>query len=562
MAAWRVAAVLGVALMMTSCTPQGEADLRAERSSASTSASAESSPSSSSASGEASAESREPQRRSTRARPAGAGLAGGWGPDAETLRRAEREARRMPLRRLAGQVIVAEYAGTRAPTSLVNDLHLGGVIVMSGNIAGSDDLRRSNRRLQASAREAGRRWPVFIGVDQEGGIVERVKGSATRFPTFMSAGAARDGRLTRRAAAASGAELRDLGFSVVFAPDGDVTAGPQDPTIGSRSPGSRPKLVADQMNAAVEGYLSAGILPVVKHFPGHGSVPADSHVSLPVQDKTLSQLRRSDLVPFAEGVSQGVPSVMSAHIDVRAVDAGTPSTLSRPVVTGLLRRELGFRGLAVTDAMNMGAVVDRHSAGEAAVRALQAGNDVVLMPPRPAAARDGIVRAVRSGRLSRARLEQAAARQIAALLHQRDLEPALVRKPGTSRGASYRLSAGAATVASGACRGRLVGPAVRASGPSDAVARFNEAARKAGLRTGSGTSVALIGYGGGGRSADVVVTLDTPYALGRSNARVAKVAMYGDTPGAMRALVDVLVGKARAPGRLPVPVGGVQRSGC
>jgi beta-N-acetylhexosaminidase len=558
--AWRTAtAVLGVSLMLTSCSPQSETASQAERTSASTERSATASPSPPPETSSP-APSQRPPRPARRS--AHSGLAGGWGPDVETLRRAEREAGRLPLRKLAGQVIVAQYAGRQAPTSLVNDLHLGGVIVMGGNIGGLDDLRRSNRRIQASAREAGRRWPVFIGVDQEGGIVERVKGSTTRFPAFMSTGAARDTRLARRAAAASGAELRDLGFSVVFAPDGDVTSGPQDPTIGSRSAGSRPRLVANQMNAAVDGYLAAGILPVVKHFPGHGSVPADSHVSLPVQTKTLRQLRRSDLVPFAAGVERGVPSVMAAHIDVRAVDAGTPSTLSRPVVTGLLRQELGFRGLVVTDAMNMAAVADRHSTAGSAVRALKAGNDVVLMPPSPVAARDGIVRAVRSGRLSRSRLEQAASRQIAALLHQKELEPALTRKPGTSRHVSYKLSAGAATVASGACRGRLVGPAVRASGPAEAVARFNAAARKAGLRTGSGTSVALVGYGGGGRSADVVVTLDTPYVLGRSTARVAKVAMYGDTPGAMRALVDVLLGKARAPGQLPVPVGGVERRGC
>jgi beta-N-acetylhexosaminidase len=566
MTVWRtVAAGLAALLLLASCSPPGDAGSRAERTSAYTEAStgASTTPSPSpSHSGKASAEPSPPSRRSTPERAARTLLAGGWGPDAKTLRRAEREARRLTLRKLAGQVIVAEYAGKQAPTSLVNDLHLGGVIVMSGNIGSTDDLRRSNRRLQGSAREAGRRWPVFIGVDQEGGIVERVKGSATRFPAFMSTGAARDAGLTRRAAAAGGAELRDLGFSVVFAPDGDVTVGPQDPTIGSRSAGSRPRLVTKQMSAAVEGYLAGGVLPVVKHFPGHGSVPVDSHVSLPVQDKSLRRLRRSDLVPFAEGVSRGVPSVMTAHIDVRAVDAGTPATLSRRVVTGLLRRELGFRGLVVTDAMNMGAVAGRHSSGQAAVRALKAGNDVVLMPPHPAAARDGIVRAVRTGRLSRARLEQAAARQIAALLHQRDLKPALTRKPGTSRRASYRLSAGAATVASGPCRGRLVGPAVRASGPAEAVARFNAAARRAGLRTGSGASVALIGYGGGGRSADVVVTMDTPYALGRSRARVAKVAMFGDTPGAMRALLDVLIGKSRAPGRLPVPVSDVQRTGC
>lgn len=488
--------------------------------------------------------------------------ADGGGPNRAELRRARRAAARMPLKRLAGQVIVAEYDGQQAPTSLVNGLGLGGVIVMADNVGSTDALRRSNRTLQRSAREAGRRWPVFIGVDQEGGIVERVKGRATRFPAFMSTGAARDASLTRRAAAASGAELRDLGFSVVFAPSGDVTSGPEDPTIGSRSAGSRPRVVARQMNAAARGYLSAGILPVVKHFPGHGSVPADSHVELPVQDKSLRRLRAGDLVPFRAGVEQGVPAVMVAHIDVRAVDPGVPATVSRKVVRGLLRRDVGFRGLAVTDAMNMAAVADRFSSGESAVRSLLAGNDVVLMPPSPVAARDGIVAAVRSGRLSRARLEEAAARQIAVLRHQRDLEPALTRTPGTSGRASYRLSAGAATVASGPCRGRLVGGAVRAYGPADAVARFHAVARKAGLQTGSGTTVGFVGYGGSGTTADVVVTTDTPYALGRSSARVAKIAMYGDTRGAMRALVDVLLGKARAPGALPVPVSGVERRGC
>ncbi|MFZ5847363.1 MAG: glycoside hydrolase family 3 N-terminal domain-containing protein [Actinomycetota bacterium] len=486
----------------------------------------------------------------------------GWGPTVAELRRARRIAARLPLAKLAGQVIVAEYDGRRAPTGLVNGLHLGGVIVMADNIGGTAALRRSNRALQAAARDAGRRWPVFIGVDQEGGIVERVKGAATRFPTFMSTGAAGNATLTRRAAAASGAELRNLGFSVVFAPDADVTSGPDDPTIGSRSASSRPKVVARQMNAAVDGYLSAGVVPVVKHFPGHGSVTADSHVELPVQRKTLRQLRAGDLVPFRSAVEQRVPSVMVAHIDVRAVDPRTPSTVSRKVVTGLLRRDLGFSGLVVSDAMNMAAVANRFSSGEAAVRALAAGVDVVLMPPDPRAARDAIVGAVRSGRLSRGRVESAAARQIAVLLHQRATEPSLTRRPGTSGRASYLLSAGAATVAAGPCRGRLVGGAVRATGPADAVARFDAAARAAGLRTGAGTEVALIGYRGGARSADVVVSLDTPYVLGRSSARVAKLAMYGDTPGAMKALVRVLLGKARAPGHLPVPVTGVQRTGC
>ena len=485
----------------------------------------------------------------------------GWGPSRRQLRRARQLVSRLTLRELAGQVIVARYWGTGAPADLVTRLHLGGVIVMGDNVTSTDRVRGSNRALQRAAREAGRRWPVFIGVDQEGGIVERVKSDATGFPAFMTAGAAHRPERTRQAAAASGAELAHLGFTTVFAPVADVTSGPADPTIGSRSPGSRPDLVATQVNAAVDGYLSAGILPVVKHFPGHGSVPADSHEQLPVQDKSLRRLMRTDLAPFRAAVDGGAPAVMVAHIDVRAVDPGTPSTMSRPVVRGLLRDRLRFDGLVVTDALNMAGVAERFDSARSAVRGLQAGNDVLLMPPDPRTARNGIVRAVRSGRLDRSRLERAATRQVAVLLHQRGADPTVVRKVGGSGGISYRYSAGAVTVATGPCRGRLVGRSVSVSGPAEARARFRAAARAVGLGTGGGTSVALIGYRGGARKADVVVAMDTPYVLGRSTAPV-KIAVYGDTLGAMRALVNVLVGRAEAPGRLPVPVAGVQRRGC
>ena len=554
------AALAGLTLLLAGCsTEAGPATDRgvAERTSAQSTPSASTSDEPD-AGGQAAAE---PSRPSDAARRQAA-AAPGWGPTPRELGRAQRIAASMPLSHLAGQVIVARYPGTGAPTSLVDGLHLGGVIVMGDNVASTGQVRASNRALQDSARQAGRRWPVFIGVDQEGGIVERVQDRATRFPAFMTAGAARDTGLTSAAAAASGAELAGLGFSVVFAPDADVTSGPEDPTIGSRSAGSSPRVVATQMNAAVDGYLASGILPVIKHFPGHGSVPADSHLEMPVQDKSLRQLRRSDLVPFASGVDGGVSSVMVAHIAVQAVDPGTPATLSRKVVTGLLRRDLGFRGLVVTDALNMEAVAGSYSSAGAAVRALRAGNDVLLMPTSPRAARDGIVAAVRDGRLSRDRVEEAASRQIALLLHQQAAGPAKTRRPGSSNGVSQRLSAGGATVVSGPCKGRLVGRSVTASGPDDAVRRFYAAADRAGLGTGGGTTVAFTGYGGSGRSADVVVSTDTPYVLGDSYGRTARIAMYGDTPGAMRALVDVLLGRERAPGRLPVPVDDVARTGC
>lgn len=486
----------------------------------------------------------------------------GWGPTRAEIDHAQRLVGGLSLRERAGEVILARYAGTGAPIRLVNGLHLGGVVVFADNITGTDQIRSSNAALRRAAREAGRRFPVDIGLDQEGGVVSRVT-TATRFPTFMTAGAADSTDLTRRASAASGGELAGLGFTTDYAPDADVTIGAADPTIGARSVGSFPRLVARHVVAAARGYRASGVVPVLKHFPGHGSVTADSHLTLPVQHRTLQQLEDQDLVPFRAGVAAGLPEVMVGHIDVRAVDPGMPSSLSRRVVTGLLREQLGFRGVVVTDSLAMQAIADRFDSAEASVRALRAGADVLMMPPSPRQARDGLVRAVRSGRLSSARLVQAATRRVALLLHQRD-RGASPRPPGSSWGVSAEWSAAALTSVSGPCSGRLVGPRVRVTGPEAAVQTFRAAAADAGLTVApkKGMTVRLVGYGGAPARGDVVVALDTPYVLGASAARVAKVATFGQTPGAMRALVLFLLGEAPAPGHLPVAVAGVDRPGC
>ena len=537
------------------------------------------------------------------------GLATGWGPSARELDLAAGVVRRMRLPDLAGQVIVADWSGTAAPVKLVRSLHLGGVIAFDDNIASTAQIRTVNRTLE---RQVPRRWPMFLSVDQEGGIVERVQGEATRFPAFMSAGAADDVAATRRAATASGAELRGLGFTVDFAPDADVTSGPGDPTIGSRSIGSDPDLVARHVVAAANGMSESGVVPVLKHFPGHGSVPADSHTTLPVQRRTRARLDAIDLAPFRAAVDAGVPAVMTGHLDVRALDPGTPSSMSRRVVTGILRHDLGFDGLVVTDSLQMaGARPGRDGGARQAVRALRAGNDVLLMPPDPAAARRGIISAVRRGDLARSLLERAAARQIALLLTSEPDTPRARRgaPPGSAAPASRALSAAAITVAAGPCRGRLVESAVSPSGDGDAVAAFTTAAQVAGLqvllprtpplgltrveprperpalrdrwrarerrridqlatwrdreedRLAQGTQLGFAGYGDGPISGDVVVAVDTPYVLGSSDAPI-RIATYGDTPSAMRALVAVLQGRAEAPGRLPVEVSGLARRGC
>ena len=540
------------------------------------------------------------------------GLVDGWGPDRGELDRAARIVGRMRLPDLAGQVIVADWQGTSAPVAMVRDLHLGGVIAFDSNVVSAPQVKAVNAAL---TQQVHRKWPLFLSVDQEGGVVERLRRVATRFPSFMSAGAAHDPALTQRSYAASGKELRGLGFTVDFAPDADVTSGPGDPTIGSRSASSKPAAVAEHVVAAAAGFAAAGVAPVIKHFPGHGSVPADSHLTLPVQEKSLEALEASDLVPFREAVAAGLPAVMVGHIDVRAVDPRVPSSLSRKVVTGLLREDLGFEGLVVTDALDMAGVTRGRDPGRTAVQALRAGADVLLMPPSPAVARAALVRAVRSGDLPRRRLEQAGARQIALLTHLAGLSGAPV---GSAHTATRRLSAAAITITDGACSGRLVGDAVHAYGDSGAVGAFTAAASRAGLtvllrqspprtlaearprperrrkerkkayrkrvevwtraeaarvrrltvwtaredaRLAAGTAVGFTGFHDAPVDATVAVATDSPWVLGRLSAPT-RIATFGDTPASMDVLVQVLLGEAAAPGRLPVRVPGVARAGC
>jgi beta-N-acetylhexosaminidase len=540
------------------------------------------------------------------------GLTEGWGPDRGELDRAARIVGRMALPELAGQVIVADWTGTAAPVAMVRDLHLGGVIAFGDNVVSATQVKDVNATL---TRQVRRRWPLFLSVDQEGGVVERLRGAATRFPAFMSAGAAGDPALTQQVYAASSAELRGLGFTVDFAPDADVTSGPGDPTIGSRSASARPASVAEHVIAAAAGFTESGVVPVIKHFPGHGSVPADSHLTLPVQTKSVRDLERSDLVPFREAVEAGVSSVMVAHLDVRAVDPRVPSSLSRKVITGLLRDELGFDGLVVTDSLEMAGVARGRTPGRVAVQAMRAGADVLLMPPSPAVARAALVKAVRSGALPRRRLEQAAARQIALLTHLAGPKGTPV---GSAGPASRRLSAAAVTVTDGECSGALVGGSVHAYGDPGAVSAFTAAAGRAGLpvllrrsppsaltdaaprpdrkrkeakrayakrlrawkeaesrrvrrlaawsaredaRLAAGTAIGFSGYHDAPVDGTVAVATDSPWVLGQVGAPT-RIATYGDTPAAMDVLVEVLLGRAKAPGQLPVRVAGVARSGC
>lgn len=497
-------------------------------------------------------------------------------PSEEDVALARSEVGSLSLRRLAGQVVVASYGGTDpgAAADLVTRHHLAGVITLGDNVPAEPGARVAaltglTDAVQDAVTGDGRDWPAFLAIDQEGGPVTRVGAPLDAWPAAMALGAAGDADLARRVAQASGSQVRALGYTVVLAPIADVTSGPDDPTIGLRSPGSDPELVARVALAQTQGYLEAGLVPVAKHFPGHGSVPADTHVEQARQSAGLETLRARDLVPFEVLVEAGAPAVMTAHIVLEAVDPDLPATLSPAVLTDLLREDLAFTGLLVTDALNMQAVAEVAGSGEAAVRAVEAGVDVVLMPADPGAAVDALVRAVEGGRLERTRLEESAARVVATVRSAGAEAGPDASRIGADEALVAEVAAASVTRLDDACGDPVVDGSVQVTGGrSQDRERFLAAATTAGLETGSGPVVALVpprglraagddpgDPAGVAGQADVVVTLGDPFPLAQAGPEQVPIAAYDDSVAAMDAVVAVLTGAAPAPGSLPVSVG-------
>ncbi|MBC9732017.1 glycoside hydrolase family 3 N-terminal domain-containing protein [Nocardioides marmotae] len=345
----------------------------------------------------------------------------GWGPTEGELAQARALVADWDAARLAGQVIVGRFQGHDAQeaAAMVRDLHLSGLCVTSGNVVDAEQVRALNAAVSEAVAADGRTFPAILGVDQEGGSVSHLRGIATEFPSFAHAGPAVEqgpaGReVVRRAAETTGLELRDLGFTWVFAPVADVTVGAADPTIGTRSPSTDPALASAAVQEAVAGFNAAGIVSTTKHFPGHGSVTADSHESLPVLGRTAEELATTDLPPFEAAVEAQAPAVMIGHLDVEAIDPGVPSSLSAPVYD-FLREDVGFAGVTITDSLGMGAVMGRE---KPAVTALNAGADLLLMPPDTRHTHAVVTEAIETGEVTRERAEEAAAMVVALQLWQ------------------------------------------------------------------------------------------------------------------------------------------------
>ncbi|WP_238150868.1 glycoside hydrolase family 3 N-terminal domain-containing protein [Kribbella sindirgiensis] len=343
--------------------------------------------------------------------------------------------RRMTLEQKVGQLFVlyaygpaADTAdarntslyGVATPAEVVAKFNLGGVIYFTWTDSTKDPQQiagLSNGLQKASLTNTG--IPLQISTDQEYGSVVRVGPPATQFPGGMALGATRSAGFARAAGAIAGRELKALGITTDFAPDADVNVNPLNPVIGVRSASSDPALAAEIVAAQVKGYQRDGrIVSTAKHFPGHGDTETDSHVGIPEIHHTREEWTEIDLPPFQAAIRAGIKSIMTAHIVVKSLDpSGDPATLSRPILTGILREQLRFDGVVITDSLGMKGVRDKYGDAEIPLRAIEAGVDQLLMPVDPGLAYNSVLDAVRSGRISEARIDESVTR-ILALKHE------------------------------------------------------------------------------------------------------------------------------------------------
>lgn len=333
----------------------------------------------------------------------------------------------MTTEQKVSQLLVAGIEGTQLgqdAVQAVQDYQVGGVILFGRNVESAGQLAELTNGLKDLN---GDYTPLFLCVDQEGGRVDRMPPEVDDLPPALDFGAIADAGARMDACFALGqtlaAQCAAFGFNMDFAPSMDIWSNPENTVIGDRAFGTDAATVTGAANEAALGILSGGVIPVAKHFPGHGDTAVDSHYGLPVVDKTLEELEERELVPFRQAIDTtcvygtygdaAIPAVMVAHILLSQVDPDYPASLSHRVVTGLLREEMGFDGVVCTDDLTMGAVSNTYGMGEAAVLAVEAGCDLLLVchgADNLTAARDALLEAADSGRISPERLDESVKR--------------------------------------------------------------------------------------------------------------------------------------------------------
>ncbi|WTQ99457.1 glycoside hydrolase family 3 protein [Streptomyces sp. NBC_00145] len=503
--------------------------------------------------------------------------------------------------------------GVRTAAELIDKYKLGGIIYFTWahNTRDPHQIADLSNGIQRAGLAQPSRIPLLISTDQEHGIVCRVGEPATLFPGAMAIGAGGSRSDARTLGRIAGAELRAVGIRQNYAPDADVNINPANPVIGVRSFGADPEAVAGLVASEVKGYQSADIASTAKHFPGHGDTATDSHFGFPIITHTRAQWQEIDAPPFKAAIAAGIDSIMTAHIMVPDLDgSGDPATLSHPIMTGILRQELGFEGLIVTDSLGMQGVRDKYGDDRVPVLALKAGVDQLLNPPSLEVSWNAVLGAVKNGELTEERLDEsilrvlrlkeklglfdepyvtgrsvdktvgtrehlAAADRIAEatttlLLNKNGLLPLSRRThrnvlvvgadpaspsgttgpPTTTLGQALTELGFAATVLSTgtAPNQAKIDEAVAAAQGKDAVlvGTYNVTAGSAQQRLVNALTATGVPV--------VAVAIRNPYDIAQVPGVGASLASYSWTDVELRAAVRVIAGRARPRGKLPVPV--------
>jgi len=326
--------------------------------------------------------------------------------------------------------------GVRTAAEMIAKYRVGGIIYFTWahNTRDPHQIADLSNGIQRASLEQPRGLPIVISTDQEHGIVCRVGAPATLFPGAMAVGAGGSRGDARTLGRVAGQELRAIGIRQNYSPVADVNVNPANPVIGVRSFGSEPQAVAGLVAAEVDGYQGALVAATAKHFPGHGDTAVDSHYGFPVITHSRELWERLDAVPFRAAIRAGIDSIMTAHIQFPALDdSGDPATLSHPILTGILRGELGYDGVVVTDSLGMEGVRTKYGDDRVPVLALKAGVDQLLNPPSLDVAWNAVLKAVQDGELTEARLDESILRILRLKTRLRLFEKPYVSQSGVTR---------------------------------------------------------------------------------------------------------------------------------
>lgn len=321
---------------------------------------------------------------------------------------------RMTIDEKIGQMFILGFDGTEPGpdiTEMIKSRFIGGIILFKPNINDPVQLLTLNNSLKLL--NSGNKAPLLISVDEEGGRVSRMPDQLKDMPSSLSIGKTGKRGYAYDAGAMLAEEIKAFGFNTDFAPVLDIWSNPENTVIGDRAYGKTPEAVSAMGISAMKGIGENGVIPVVKHFPGHGDTVVDSHIGLPVVTYDMNRLESFELVPFKAALENGADAVMVAHIVVNALDRKYPASISKAVITGLLRESMGFDGVVITDDMTMGAIVKNYNVGNAAVKSVLAGSDIVLVchgTDNQRLAMDSVLAAVKDGTIPVSRIDESVKR--------------------------------------------------------------------------------------------------------------------------------------------------------